>query len=133
MRLGPSQLSIDGGKVTLQSYGRNEAELTETRDMLVRALAVHPELDVRSRVRLENLILQCEHAIKTFRFIEGASLDLGEFRRRADVLLDFRLKHRTDLPDDYPCVFRKWWGEIQTWKILRWPPKAKASDRGLDG
>ena len=134
MRLGPSQLSIDGGTVTLQSYGRNESELTEKRDILVRALAAHPELDARSKARLENLILQCEHAIKTFRFIEGASLDLSEFRRRADELLDFRLKHRTDLPDDYPCVFRKWWGEIQTWKVLRWPPKkAKASDRGLDG
>ena len=89
--------------------GRSEEELRAKKDILSRSLARHAaagDLAADERARLENLVLQAEHAILTFRFMSGIdTLPVEELRARGEALLAFRLEHRTDLPDIYSHVF----------------------------
>lgn len=89
--------------------GRSEDELRAKKAILERALAQHVaagDLRKEERARLENLVLQAEHAILTFRFMDGIdTAPVDELRKRGEALLAFRLKHKEDLPDIYAHVF----------------------------
>ena len=122
-RLDHSQLAMGGG-TALQAYGRNEKELREKWEMLKRASEAHANLKPIERKRLDSLVLQAEHALVTFRFLSAKDLSQEEFWARSRDLLEFRKAHWRDLPDSYGAVFRKWWGELQTWKLLRRPKSA---------
>lgn len=122
-RLDHSQLAMCGGNA-LQAYGRNEVELREKWEMLKRASEAHANLKPIERKRLDSLVLQAEHALVTFRFLSAKDLSQEEFWARSRDLLEFRKAHWRDLPDSYGAVFRKWWGELQTWKLLKRPKSA---------
>ena len=126
-KLDHSQLSMYGPRAW-QAYGRNEAELKEKVAILERALAAHPDLDAASKKRLETLLLVAKHAVVTFRFCAAAEnykTDMQTFWDRSRELLEFRLRHYRDLPDNYASIFRGWWGEVQQWKFLSRPKNAK--------
>ena len=116
-RLDHSQLAMSGGRA-LQAYGRNEEELRDKLRLLRKALEDHPDLTEIERKRLESLVLQAKHAIVTFRFLVGKDLPKEEFWKRSRQLLAFRKSYYRDLPDCYGAVFRCWWGEVQTWKLV---------------
>lgn len=120
-RLDHSQLAMGGGNA-LQAYGRNEDELRSKLKILECALKAHSsDLTALERRRLESLALQARHAVVTFRFLSAKDLPQEEFWKRSRELLAFRKAHYRDLPDCYGAVFRKWWGEVQTWKLLKRP------------
>ena len=112
--LDDSQLSF----TKMFTYGRSEAELAFERDILGSALG-DKTLDKVSRRRLEALFVRADHAVHWFRFIsaiEDDSLDAVRFGRE---LVEFRIKNKRFLPDDYGAVFCGYYtGEFRAWQKL---------------
>ena len=104
-----------------QEFGRSEEELVEKKAMLDDAVERHAAAGDLSAVemrRLKNLALQAEHGVLTYRFLVSVTdLPVGEMKARAKALNDFRVAHKSELPDLYTKVYRIWWGEIRYWKI----------------
>lgn len=102
---------------TVQAFGRSEEELRAEWAILEKARA-NPALDAVAKRRLDDLAVRAEHAIHTFRFLSGQKLPPAEFERRGRELIDFRVREKAHLPDDWGSIFGRWEGEIRTWNKL---------------
>ena len=114
--------------------GRSEEELRAKKAILTEALAKHRaagDLDSRELARLENLELQAEHAILTYRFMSAVkALPPEEVVARGDALNAFRVAHKEDLPDIYAHVYALSRPEGRYWSEYNRQRKALLKKKG---
>ena len=109
---------FEKGLPQFMHYGLDEGKMTADWNVLTKSLTDHRaagDLSGIETTRLENLALQAEHAIVTFRFLSAMELPLDELKARAQALQDFRIRHRRDLTNVYRHLYARSWAEARYW------------------
>jgi len=113
---------LDDSLLSLSPYeAHNEHELRTDFALLEKALG-RRGLGEAERRRIEEVRLRHQHAILTGRFVKFSQggEDRAKFNELGHKLLEFRIRHMDDMPDNWGSVMRGFPVECRLWIKTRW-------------